>query len=97
MNAQISELPDPTPEPPLQKSKTGDLFENNGIIPKAEPILKATLEELTTEDFYNSFLRVSQTEEAKRKFHEKGLQVEQVLVRYFQYSEEIQKNIDNSY
>lgn len=40
----------------------GTLFEDNGIIPKAEPVLKATLGELTTEEFYNSFLRVEKAE-----------------------------------
>ncbi len=36
----------------------GTLFEDNGIITKAEPILKASLGELTTEEFYNSPLRL---------------------------------------
>lgn len=76
----------------------GNLFEDNGIIPKAEPVLKATLGELTTEEFYNSPLRVEKAEAAKimlnRELQEKGLKVEQVLVRYFKYSEEIQKNIE---
>lgn len=76
----------------------GTLFEDNGIIPKAEPVLKATLGELTTEEFYNSPLRVEKAEAAKamlnRELQEKGLKVEQVLVRYFKYSEEIQKNIE---
>jgi regulator of protease activity HflC (stomatin/prohibitin superfamily) len=36
----------------------GNLFEDNGIIPKAEPALKETLGKLTTEEFYNSPLRV---------------------------------------
>jgi regulator of protease activity HflC (stomatin/prohibitin superfamily) len=76
----------------------GTLFEDNGIIPKAEPILKATLGELTTEEFYNSPLRVEKAEAAKvmlnRELDQKGLQVEHVLVRYFIYSKEIQKNIE---
>ncbi|MEJ2661222.1 MAG: SPFH domain-containing protein [Desulfobacteraceae bacterium] len=76
----------------------GSLFEDNGIIPKAEPALKETLGKLTTEDFYNSFLRVSKTREARDRLNEelnpKGIQVEQVLVRYFRYSQEIQKNIE---
>jgi regulator of protease activity HflC (stomatin/prohibitin superfamily) len=75
----------------------GNLFEDNGIIPKAEPILKATLGELTTEEFYNSPLRVEKTEAAKvmlnKELESKGLQVNSVLVRYFTYSDEIQKNI----
>lgn len=76
----------------------GSLFEDNGIIPKAEPALKATLGELTTEDFYNSPLRVEKAELAKtmlnRELKLKGIQVEHVLVRYFSYSKEIQRNIE---
>jgi len=76
----------------------GTLFEDNGIIPKAEPALKETLGKLTTEDFYNSPLRVKKAQEARNRLNEelnpKGIQVEQVLVRYFRYSPEIQKNIE---
>ena len=76
----------------------GTLYQDNGIIPKAEPILKATLGELTTEEFYNSPLRVKRTEAAKdmlnHELNPKGIKVEQVLVRYFHYSDEIQKNIE---
>lgn len=76
----------------------GRLFEDNGIIPKAEPALKETLGKLTTEDFYNSPLRVKKAQEARDKLNEelisKGIRVEQVLVRYFVYSPEIQKNIE---
>ncbi|UCG39286.1 MAG: SPFH domain-containing protein [bacterium] len=76
----------------------GRLFENNGIVPKAEPVLKETLGELSTEEFYISPLRVEKTLKAKEMLNAellpKGLQVEHVMVRYFQYSEEIQKNIE---
>jgi regulator of protease activity HflC (stomatin/prohibitin superfamily) len=76
----------------------GTLYEDNGIMPKAEPILKATLGELTTEEFYNSPLRVKRTNAAKdilnRELNPKGITVEQVMVRYFKYSNEIQKNIE---
>jgi regulator of protease activity HflC (stomatin/prohibitin superfamily) len=76
----------------------GKLFEENGIIPKAEPALKETLGKLTTEDFYNSPMRVKKAEEARDKLNQelepKGIHVEQVLVRYFRYSPEIQKNIE---
>jgi regulator of protease activity HflC (stomatin/prohibitin superfamily) len=76
----------------------GTLYEDNGIIPKAEPVLKATLGELTTEEFYNSPLRVEKADAAtimlNRELKTKGLSVEQVLVRYFRYSDEIQKNIE---
>ena len=76
----------------------GNLHEDNGVIPKAEPILKATLGELTTEEFYNSVLRVKRAEAAQAMLNAelsaKGLKVETVLVRYFKYSDEIQKNIE---
>jgi regulator of protease activity HflC (stomatin/prohibitin superfamily) len=76
----------------------GNLFELNGIIPQAEPKLKDALGELTTEEFYNSPLRVQKTEVAKemlnKELNPKGIIVEQVLVRYFTYSREIQKNIE---
>ncbi len=42
----------------------GNLFEDNGIIPKTEPALKETLGELTTEQFYNSLLRSEKAEAA---------------------------------
>jgi len=76
----------------------GNLFEDNGIIPKAEPALKETLGKLTTEEFYNSPMRVLKAEEAKDRLNSelnrKGIEVDQVLVRYFIYSPEIQKNIE---
>ena len=76
----------------------GRLFEDNGIIPKAEPALKETLGKLTTEEFYNSPMRVQKAEEAKQRLNNelnpKGIEVDQVLVRYFKYSPEIQKNIE---
>ena len=76
----------------------GNLFEDNGIIPKAEPALKETLGELTTEEFYNSLLRSEKAEAARVKLNaelnKKGIYVDHVLVRYFEYSAEIQKNIE---
>lgn len=76
----------------------GSLFEDNGIIPKAEPALKETLGKLTTEDLYKSFMRVKKAQEARDRLNEelipKGIRVEHVLVRYFRYSPEIQKNIE---
>ena len=76
----------------------GKLYEINGIIPKAEPVLKATLGELTTEEFYNSPLRVEKAIAARemlnKELNPKGLKVDNVLVRYFTYSKEIQKNIE---
>ena len=76
----------------------GTLYEDNGIIPKAEPALKETLGKLTTEEFYNSPMRVKKAEDARDQLNEelnqKGIEVDQVLVRYFKYSPEIQKNIE---
>ncbi len=76
----------------------GTLYEDNGIIPKAEPALKETLGKLTTEDFYNSPMRVEKAKLAKERLNQelnkKGIEVEYVLVRYFKYSAEIQKNIE---
>jgi regulator of protease activity HflC (stomatin/prohibitin superfamily) len=76
----------------------GKLYEDNGVIPKTEPILKATLGELTTEEFYNSPMRVRKAEMAKDilngELGPKGLRVESVMVRYFKYSDEIQRNIE---
>ncbi|MFW2366594.1 MAG: SPFH domain-containing protein [Desulforhopalus sp.] len=76
----------------------GRLYEDNGIIPKAEPALKDTLGNLTTEQFFNSHLRVEKSDLTKEKLNaeliSKGIKVEEVLVRYFKYSAEIQKNIE---
>lgn len=76
----------------------GNLFEENGIIPKAEPALKDSLGHLTTEDFFNSPKRVEKSDMTREKLNleleSKGIRVEHVLVRYFRYSEEIQKNIE---
>lgn len=76
----------------------GKLYEDNGIIPKVEPKLKQALGELTTEEFYNSPLRVEKSNIAKKLLNEelnpKGIQVDHVLVRYFVYSSEIQRNIE---
>lgn len=60
--------------------------------------MKQTLGELTTEEFYNSPLRHTKAEKARdllnKELNPYGLRVDQVLVRYFHYSEEIQKNIE---
>jgi regulator of protease activity HflC (stomatin/prohibitin superfamily) len=76
----------------------GRAFETNGLMPKAEPALKQTLGELTTEEFYNSPARSAKAEMAKTLLNQEltvyGLQVDYILVRYFRYTEEIQKNIE---
>ena len=76
----------------------GRLYLDNGILPKAEPILKEAFGELTTEDFYNSPMRVEKAQKSRdlldAELTSKGIHVEHVLVRYFMYSDEIQKNIE---
>lgn len=63
----------------------GSLHEDNGVIPRAKPILKATLGELTTEEIDNSVLRVKRAEAAQTMLNAElateGLKVEAVLVR----------------
>jgi regulator of protease activity HflC (stomatin/prohibitin superfamily) len=76
----------------------GKLYESNGLIPKAEPKLKEALGELTTEEFFNSPLRVAKANKAKdllnAELNPMGITVDSVLVRYFKYSDEIQRNIE---
>jgi len=80
------------------KLGTGHQYRYAGIEPKAEPILKEALGTLTTEEFYNSPLRFEKTLMARELLNkdlaEKGLTVDHVLIRYFKYSKEIQKNIE---
>ena len=75
-----------------------DQYLHEGILPKAEPILKQTLGQLTTEDFYNSPARVEKAQLARElldaEMREKGIEVQHVLVRYFKYSPAIQTNIE---
>ena len=86
---------------PVKLIKTlgpGQNYVTQGISPKAVPYLKESLGELTTEDFYNSPLRVEKAEKARdllnTEMQSKGIEVEHVLVRYFEYSPEIQRNIE---
>ncbi len=76
----------------------GRLYYTNGIIPKAEPILKEALGVLTTEDFYNSPLRYEKSQLAKQLLNQElnpmGITIDDILIRFFVYSEEIQKNIE---
>jgi len=82
----------------ISKLGVGEAYIDNGIIPRAEPILKQALGTLTTEEFYNSIKRSARVEEAEKllqvELEDKGLKLEKVLVRYFQYSPEIQRNIE---
>ncbi len=76
----------------------GRLYEDNGVVPKVEPKLKEALGVLTTEEFYNSPLRVEKARVAEKLLNQeldpKGIAVDHVLVRYFKYSDEIQRNIE---
>jgi len=76
----------------------GKLYEDNGIVPRTEAKLKEALGEMTTEEIYNSFIRVEKAQKAKTLLNEelksKGIEVVHVLVRYFRYSDEIQRNIE---
>lgn len=76
----------------------GKGYEEDGIIQDSADKLRDTLGKLSTEEFFNSHLRVEKAEEAKNKLNEElsknGIRVEHVLVRYFEYSQEIQKNIE---
>jgi regulator of protease activity HflC (stomatin/prohibitin superfamily) len=76
----------------------GEAFYTTGILPRAEPMLKESLGELTTEEFYNSPVRTEKTEMARAaldaELKPKGMQVDHILIRYFRYSDEIQHNIE---
>lgn len=76
-----------------------DQFLQLGMLPKAEAVLKETLGQLTTEEFYDSHKRVEKAEMARdllnEKLAEEGMEVDQVLVRYFEYSDSIQQNIED--
>ncbi len=82
----------------LQEFGSGKRYLTMGLEPKAEPVLKQTLGELTPEDFYNSELRVARADAARdlldKELSPKGIKVEHVLVRYFRYSDEYQKSIE---
>lgn len=76
----------------------GDAYETAGVVPKAEPVLKQTLGELTTEEFFDSERRSEKAKQARdlldAELKPYGLTVDQVLVRYFRYTDEIQRNIE---
>lgn len=76
----------------------GLLYITQGLLPKAEPILKQALGELTTEDFYNTPLRVAKAIIARDLLNEemldKGIEVHHVLIREFKYTDDIQRNIE---
>jgi len=75
-----------------------EAFLYNGVQPRAQPALKQTLGQLTTEQFYDSDLRVAKANEAREllnaELEPKGIEIIEVLVRYFQYVKSIQDNIE---
>ena len=77
----------------------GKLYEDNGIVPVAEPILKETLGKLRPEDFFRSELRLKKQIEAREALNSslnpKGLAVDHVLVRYPNYHPDVQQKIEN--
>tara|TARA_R110001592_G_scaffold210699_4_gene462329 strand:- start:117 stop:1283 length:1167 start_codon:yes stop_codon:yes gene_type:complete len=83
----------------FKKLGPGLLFRDLGMLPKAESVLKESLGQLTTEEFYDSHKRVEKAELARDILNEKlsteGMEVEHVLVRYFVYSDSIQQNIED--
>ena len=76
----------------------GEQYFSLGLQPNAVSALKTTLGELAPEEFYNSPLRVAKAEEARElldsAMRERGIAVDHVLVRYFKYTDSIQKNIE---
>lgn len=76
----------------------GKGYLTNGVLPRAEPVLKQALGELTTEEFYKAPLRSEVTEKSRQLLNQElekhGIIVEQVLVRYFKYTDRIQENIE---
>ncbi|MBI2434176.1 MAG: SPFH domain-containing protein [Candidatus Hydrogenedentes bacterium] len=76
----------------------GDRYLQQGILPKAEPFLKQALGQLTTEEFYNSPMRVEKSQlaqdELNKELEQWGMKADQILVRYFKYSDAIQENIE---
>jgi len=77
----------------------GRLYEDNGIIPKAEPVLKETLGQLDPKDFYDVTKRVPKQEEARLALNEilavKGLEVQQVLIRYPTFHPKLQERFED--
>lgn len=75
-----------------------DQYYDVGIVPNVEPKLKEALGGLTTEEFYNSPLRVEKANMARdllnKELEPKGMRVDHVFVRYFIYQREIQRNIE---
>jgi len=76
----------------------GENYYNVGILSNVEPKLKEALGDLETEEFYDSPLRVAKADKARellnKELEPKGIRIDHVLVRYFVYQEEIQKNIE---
>ena len=83
----------------ISKVGAGRLYQDNGIIPRAEPALKETFGQLEPEDFFNVEKRVAKQESAKERLNdvlsETGIVVDHVFVRYPTFHSEIQKKFEN--
>lgn len=76
----------------------GRIYEENGLIQRIEPVLKATLGVLNPEDFFNSKLRVSNQTQVvhalNREFKSKGIVIDHVLIRFPHYNPVVQQKIE---
>ena len=70
------------------------------VIARAEPNLKSALGRLTQQQFYDSPLRAERANEARDQFNEEmkeyGIEIEHVLVRYFEYDPTFQDLIEQN-
>lgn len=77
----------------------GTLYQDNGIIPKTEPALRATLGSMNPEEFYNAELRIQGSNEAKIELdsvvRDKGMEVDDLLIRKVTYHPKIQDKIES--
>jgi regulator of protease activity HflC (stomatin/prohibitin superfamily) len=82
----------------MQQSGPGRLFESNAVIPKTIAALKKNLGEMVAEDFYDVHRRVEKQNAAKKQvldeLREKGIVIDQVLIRQYRYNGEYQAQIE---
>jgi len=76
----------------------GQLYMDNGIIPRTEPALKDALGRLNPEEFYNPAKRVSHQNMAKdflnKVLVEEGITVDEVMIRRTIYHPDIQERLE---
>jgi regulator of protease activity HflC (stomatin/prohibitin superfamily) len=77
----------------------GSLYETNAVVPMAQAVLKENLGKLSAEDFYNQGLRHKATQAAQAamapRLMERGIAVENVLIRQYYYASDYQKQIEH--